>query len=170
MSLALVLGGSGVAGVAWETGLLLGVQDESPEAADRLLQADVILGTSAGAIVGAQLGSGVGLADLYARQLSVSIDQTPPRLDVTALMTVFEAAAADTNGSITQRLKMVGPPCHIPVFPSGAPPGAGWPLPASSSRRVAGRQCRRIPARCRHPPTLPGHPRPRGVHLGYGLN
>ena len=58
MSLALVLGGSGVAGVAWETGLLLGVQDESPEAAGRLLQADVILGTSAGAIVGAQLGSG----------------------------------------------------------------------------------------------------------------
>jgi NTE family protein len=58
MSLALVLGGGGVAGVAWETGLLLGVQDESPEAADRLLQADVILGTSAGAIVGAQLGSG----------------------------------------------------------------------------------------------------------------
>jgi NTE family protein len=95
VSLALVLGGSGVAGVAWETGLLLGVQDESPEAADRLLQNDVILGTSAGAIVGAQLGSGVGLADLYARQLSVSIDQTPPRLDVTALMTVFEAAAAD---------------------------------------------------------------------------
>jgi NTE family protein len=108
MNLALVLGGGGVAGVAWETGLLLGVQDESPEAADRLLQADVILGTSAGAIVGAQLGSGVCLADLYARQLSVSIDQTPPRLDVTALMTVFEAAAADTNGSITQRLKMVG--------------------------------------------------------------
>jgi hypothetical protein len=37
MNLALVLGGGGVAGVAWETGLLLGVQDESPEAADRLL-------------------------------------------------------------------------------------------------------------------------------------
>ena len=73
-----------------------------------MLQADVILGTSAGAIVGAQLGSGVCLADLYARQLSVSIDQTPPRLDVTALMTVFEAAAADTNSSIAQRLKMVG--------------------------------------------------------------
>ena len=108
MSLALVLGGGGVAGVAWETGLLLGVQDESPETADRLLQADVILGTSAGAIVGAQLGSGVGLADLYARQLSVSIDQTPPRIDVAALMTVFEAAAVDKNGSITQRLKMVG--------------------------------------------------------------
>ena len=108
MSLALVLGGGGVAGVAWEIGLLLGVQDESRETADRLLQADVILGTSAGAIVGAQLGSGVGLADLYARQLSVSIDQTPPRIDVAALMTVFEAAAVDKNSSITQRLKMVG--------------------------------------------------------------
>jgi hypothetical protein len=52
MSLALVLGGGGVAGVAWETGFLLGVQDESPETVDRLLQPDVILGTSAGAIVG----------------------------------------------------------------------------------------------------------------------
>ena len=71
MSLALVLGGGGVAGAAWETALLLGVQDESPETADRLLQADVILGTSAGAIVGAELGSGVGLTDLYTRQLSV---------------------------------------------------------------------------------------------------
>ena len=118
MSLALVLGGGGVAGVAWETGLLLGVQDESPETADRLLQADVILGTSAGAIVGAQLGSGVGLADLYARQLSVSIDQTPPRIDVAALMTVFEAAAADKNGSITQRLKMVGD--RVVSLPIGA--------------------------------------------------
>jgi NTE family protein len=109
----------------------LAFKTSPPEAADRLLQADLILGTSAGAIVGTQLGSGVGLADLYARQLSVSIDQTPPRLDVTALMTVFEAAAADTNGSITQRLKMVGLPCHIPVFPSGAAcqliQAHGWP-------------------------------------------
>jgi NTE family protein len=38
MSRALVLGGGGVVGVAWETGYLLGVQDESPETVDRLLQ------------------------------------------------------------------------------------------------------------------------------------
>jgi NTE family protein len=108
MSLALVLGGGGVAGVAWETGLLLGIQDEAPDAADRLLQADVVLGTSAGAMVGAQLGSGVGLADLYARQLSFRTDEAPAPIDVTALMRVFEAAATDTNSPITQRIQKVG--------------------------------------------------------------
>jgi NTE family protein len=108
MSFALVLGGGGVAGAAWETGLLLGIQDEYREAADRLLQADVILGTSAGAMVGAQLGSGVGLADLYARQLSFRANDTPTTIDVTALMRVFEAAATDTNSSITPRLQKVG--------------------------------------------------------------
>jgi NTE family protein len=36
MSLALVLGGGGVAGVAWETGLLLGVQDSNGESASTI--------------------------------------------------------------------------------------------------------------------------------------
>src|SRR6185312_9845073 len=108
MTLALVLGGGGVAGVAWETGLLLGIQDECPEAVDRLLNADVVLGTSAGAIVGAQLGSGVGLTDLYAREVSGDANDAAPRIDIATMMTVFEAAAADTTGSITQRLKKVG--------------------------------------------------------------
>ncbi len=108
MSLALVLAGGGVAGIAWETGFLLGVQDESEETARRLLTADVLLGTSAGSAVGAQIGSGVGLADLYARQLSETTDEIPPRIDIEELMTVFEEAAADTGASVTQRLKEVG--------------------------------------------------------------
>jgi len=58
MTVALVLAGGGVAGIAWETGFLLGVQDESPLAASRLLGADVLLGTSAGSTVAAQLSSG----------------------------------------------------------------------------------------------------------------
>ena len=55
---ALVLGGGGVAGIAWETGILLGIADESPAAARALLESDVLLGTSAGSAVAAQLGSG----------------------------------------------------------------------------------------------------------------
>ena len=33
---ALVLGGGGVAGIAWETGILIGIADESPAAAAAL--------------------------------------------------------------------------------------------------------------------------------------
>jgi NTE family protein len=61
---ALVLGGGGVAGAAWITGLLAGLA----EAGQDITGADVIIGTSAGSVVGAQLGSGLPLADLLARQ------------------------------------------------------------------------------------------------------
>jgi NTE family protein len=60
----LVLGGGGVAGIAWITGLLAGLA----EAGQDITGADVIIGTSAGANVAAQLGSGLGLGELFARQ------------------------------------------------------------------------------------------------------
>jgi NTE family protein len=63
---ALVLGGGGVAGVAWETGLLVGLADAGADATG----ADLILGTSAGSVVGAQVTSGAGLEELYDRQVS----------------------------------------------------------------------------------------------------
>ena len=61
---ALVLGGGGVAGIAWITGLLAGLA----ETGDDVTGADVLIGTSAGAAVAAQLGSGLPLAELLARQ------------------------------------------------------------------------------------------------------
>ena len=72
MSDALVLGGGGVAGIAWITGLLLGL-DESGQDVTR---AELIVGTSAGSTVAAQLGSDVGLQELYARQFEPEL-QTP---------------------------------------------------------------------------------------------
>jgi NTE family protein len=51
---ALVLGGGGVIGVAWESGVVAGLF----EAGVDLREADVVVGTSAGAIVGAQIASG----------------------------------------------------------------------------------------------------------------
>jgi NTE family protein len=62
---ALVLGGGGVTGIAWETGLLAGLA----EAGIDLASADVVVGTSAGSVVGAQITSGPALKDLYATQL-----------------------------------------------------------------------------------------------------
>jgi NTE family protein len=65
---ALVLGAGGLAGIAWMTGLLTGLA----EAGDDLTGADLIIGTSAGAHVAAQLGSGLPLTDLFARQADPS--------------------------------------------------------------------------------------------------
>ncbi|MEU8706989.1 patatin-like phospholipase family protein [Streptomyces sp. NPDC048565] len=64
---ALVLGAGGVTGTAWETGILHGLAKAGVD----LSTADLIIGSSAGAIVGAQLASGlVAVGDLYERQLA----------------------------------------------------------------------------------------------------
>ncbi|MGH3447592.1 MAG: patatin-like phospholipase family protein [Nocardioidaceae bacterium] len=62
-SSVLVLGSGGVTGIAWELGVLAGLSDRGVS----LLDADVILGTSAGAVAGAQLCGGEPLEDLYRR-------------------------------------------------------------------------------------------------------
>lgn len=49
-----MLGGGGVVGVAWESGLAAGMLERGID----LREVDVVVGTSAGAIVGAQLASG----------------------------------------------------------------------------------------------------------------
>jgi NTE family protein len=64
-SKALVLGGGGVAGIAWATGVLLGLEEGGVD----LRSAELVVGTSAGAAVGAQFTSDVPLADLYDRQV-----------------------------------------------------------------------------------------------------
>ncbi|MFF4491693.1 patatin-like phospholipase family protein [Streptomyces sp. NPDC001544] len=63
---ALVLGGGGPVGGAWLTGVLAGLT----EAGIDLGSADVVIGTSAGAVFGSRLRSGASAADLYERQLS----------------------------------------------------------------------------------------------------
>jgi NTE family protein len=71
---ALVLGGGGTVGIAWETGMLKGLQD----AGIAVEAAELIVGTSAGSVVGAQLALGTPLADLMAFQLS-PLDATNTR-------------------------------------------------------------------------------------------
>jgi NTE family protein len=69
---AVVLGGGGVAGIAWETGVLIGLADEGVN----VTTADFVVGTSAGATVAAQLGSGLPLDQLFKRQADPAL-QTP---------------------------------------------------------------------------------------------
>lgn len=58
MKRALVLGGGGAVGIAWESGLAVGLREGGVE----LREADVIVGTSAGSIVGARLAAGQDVA------------------------------------------------------------------------------------------------------------
>src|SRR5215203_1575582 len=76
MSRALVLGGGGVTGVAWEIGVLAGLA----EAGVDLTGADLVVGTSAGSVVGAQVTSGAGIEELYARQLEPPASERVARL------------------------------------------------------------------------------------------
>jgi NTE family protein len=58
----LVLGGGGAVGVSWQVGLIGGLRDAGVELAD----ANEVLGTSAGALVGALLASDLDVADALA--------------------------------------------------------------------------------------------------------
>ncbi|MCX5379615.1 patatin-like phospholipase family protein [Streptomyces sp. NBC_00091] len=62
---ALVLGGGGLTGVGWESGMLYGLSRAGVD----LTTADLVVGTSAGSVVGAQLTSGISAQELYERQL-----------------------------------------------------------------------------------------------------
>jgi len=75
---ALVLGGGGVAGVAWMTGLLVGLA----EAGQDVTGADLVIGTSAGATVAAQVGSGLGLDELFARQTDPALQAAEIMVDI----------------------------------------------------------------------------------------
>ncbi|MFF4388592.1 MULTISPECIES: patatin-like phospholipase family protein [unclassified Streptomyces] len=63
---ALVLGGGGLTGIGWECGMLHGLARAGVD----LTTADLVVGTSAGSVVGAQLTSGLlSVQELYERQL-----------------------------------------------------------------------------------------------------
>lgn len=63
---ALVLGGGGITGIAWMLGLLRGLEQQGVH----LSLADLVVGTSAGSVVGAQVTSGTPIEELYESQLA----------------------------------------------------------------------------------------------------
>lgn len=86
---ALVLGGGGPVGVAWETGLAAGLDAEGV----RLADAGFIVGTSAGSIVGSQLALGRPLQEMLATQLAPEMAERPRMIrgpiDLSGLMLYF---------------------------------------------------------------------------------
>ncbi|MEV8506255.1 patatin-like phospholipase family protein [Actinoplanes sp. NPDC051475] len=85
---ALVLGGGGVTGVAWEIGLLYGLAERGMD----LTGADLFVGTSAGSVVAAQLTEGHPLADLYAHELADTTGDTSAAIGTRVLLGFVLAA------------------------------------------------------------------------------
>jgi len=99
----LVLAGGGVTGVAWETGVLLGLRDAGH---DIIANLDLVVGTSAGSTVGAQILSGTDLADLYAGQTAENHNEISPQLDLEALATIFGEMALGGTTTNEQRMSI----------------------------------------------------------------
>jgi NTE family protein len=97
-----------VAGIAWQTGILLGIADEVPAAAQALLESDVLLGTSAGSAVVAQISSGLSLADLFARQVAEESVEIDPGVAIDAIADLFLAALSDPDATVSQRRQRIG--------------------------------------------------------------
>jgi len=106
-NVALVLGGGGAAGNAWEIGIIAGLAEAG---ADLTEAADLVVGTSAGATAAAQVRSGIPAAELLASVLSPPVQpagqnrERPPSLP---MATVFERmraiGAAATSAADLQR-------------------------------------------------------------------
>ena len=93
-SRALVLGGGGLVGIAWEAGLLAGFADAGVDVAG----ADFVLGTSAGSVIATQLATGVPLPDMLARQADPARQNreiTPPGLSHLALWEELTSATGE---------------------------------------------------------------------------
>ena len=108
MSKALVLGGGGPVGIAWETGLLAGLADGGVDVSD----ADWILGTSAGSFVGAHLAlsrdpAAMLRAEFAAADQIKEADPTGrPAPDLTPLMSVMMSKPPGEPLAVEGRLKL----------------------------------------------------------------
>ncbi len=116
---ALVLGGGGVTGIAWELGLLHGLA----EAGVDLGTADLVVGTSAGSVVGAQLTGGRDLAELYAGQLRPATGEVAASLGALTLLRMAPAMLLP-GGSRAKRRRVgsMALRAHPPAGPGEAEP------------------------------------------------
>ncbi len=81
MTRALVLSGGGPVGIAWQSGLTVGLADQGV----RLSDADLVVGTSAGSVVGAQIALGRDLNEQVERYRQADARRTSaPAADATS--------------------------------------------------------------------------------------
>jgi NTE family protein len=100
---ALVLGGGGITGIAWEIGLLAGLADAGTD----LTRADLVVGTSAGSVVGAQVAGGAEIGAMYERQLAPATGEKVARLN-RATLAQFGWAMLRSRGRDVEFRRRIG--------------------------------------------------------------
>lgn len=100
----LVLGGGGITGIAWMTGLLHGLQRAGVDVTD----ADRVVGTSAGSVVGAQVATGCDLGDLWAHQCSTPSPDLPRSSISRAVAASYAAALLRSRGDVERFGRLLG--------------------------------------------------------------
>jgi NTE family protein len=100
-----VLAGGGIAGIAWEAGVLRAITDESPAAARLLLDSDVLVGTSAGSAVAAQIASGSTVEALFDRQTAESSAEIDSGVDVNDIAEIFLTALSEPYDEAVDRTR-----------------------------------------------------------------
>ncbi len=138
MSRALVLGGGGPVGIAWETGLIAGLAEGGVDVSN----ADWILGTSAGSVVGAQLASGRTPADLLkaefaqAERTKEASGTSGPAPDLGPLMALMMKRPAEGPvpiellrefGTMALNAKTISEEVFLTGFGRLATPDQPWP-------------------------------------------
>ncbi|HET6501742.1 MAG TPA: patatin-like phospholipase family protein [Amycolatopsis sp.] len=106
-NVALVLGGGGAAGQAWQIGVIAGLAESGRDLTET---ADLVIGTSSGATTAAHVRSGIPPAELLASVLSPPVQpvgQNPAQPPSLPMNTVFERmrviGAAATSAADLQR-------------------------------------------------------------------
>jgi NTE family protein len=90
-NVALVLGGGGAAGQAWQIGVIAGLAEAGLDLAEA---ADLVIGTSSGSTTAAQVRSGIPAAELLASVLSAPARQNREQAPSLPMATVFERMRA----------------------------------------------------------------------------
>jgi NTE family protein len=105
MTRALVLAGGGLTGIAWETGVIAALHDVGIVLTD----ADLVVGTSAGAAVAAQITSGAPIDELVGAQLIPASEskEMAAELDIDLLGQAF-GVLGDTSLEPDERRARVG--------------------------------------------------------------
>jgi NTE family protein len=127
---ALVLAGAGAAGNAWELGLIAGLSDAGVD----VTGADLIIGTSAGSTVAAQITSGTRPAELYAAILA-EVPRPPagdagsdrgraPRLSRPNYLEWSNAIIGSAEDASDMRRRMGA--AALEMDDSGGSPGTRW--------------------------------------------
>ncbi|RMI34201.1 patatin-like phospholipase family protein [Nocardia stercoris] len=104
---AVVLGGGGVAGIAWANGIVVGLADAGVD----VTGADLFVGTSAGSNVAAQITSGLPLAELFERQTDPakqSAEIVPEGNRLPELMATWTRIGEEAQGDSLLTRKLIG--------------------------------------------------------------